>query len=165
MIEIRHLLPSDDPYAVSRVYEQSWKSAYRGIVPQSYLDAIPAGRWASLVAIEGWHNLVALDGEAVVGVCCFSRSRFAGYADWGEIISLYLLPAFTGAGLGRRLMERALAELRSQGYSRVFLWVLEENLPARRFYEKVGFVSNGVEQWDNIGGRDLKELMYVLETV
>ena len=165
MSEIRMLLPTDDPYAVSRVYEQSWKSAYRGIVPQSYLDAIPAGRWASLVAMEGWNNLIALDGETVAGVCCFSRSRFSGYADWGEIISLYLLPGYMGLGLGRRLMERALAELRALGYRRVFLWVLEENARARHFYEKMGFRPNGAEQWDDIGGRDLKELMYIREEI
>ena len=42
-MEIRYLTPEDDPLAVSNIYESSWKYAYRGIVPQSYLDSIPAG--------------------------------------------------------------------------------------------------------------------------
>lgn len=42
-MEIRPLRKSDDRLEVSRIYEESWKFAYQGIVPQSYLDGIPAG--------------------------------------------------------------------------------------------------------------------------
>ena len=45
-MEIREILPSDDRRELSRIYEESWKSAYRGIIPQAYLDSIPEGRWA-----------------------------------------------------------------------------------------------------------------------
>ena len=44
-MEIRLLRDSDGRVAVSRIYEESWKFAYKGIVPQAYLDSIPAGRW------------------------------------------------------------------------------------------------------------------------
>ena len=40
-MEIREILPSDDRRELSRIYEESWKSAYRGIIPQAYLDSIP----------------------------------------------------------------------------------------------------------------------------
>lgn len=46
-MEIRHIQKDDDRSAISRIYEESWKFAYRGIVPQEYLDSIPEGRWAS----------------------------------------------------------------------------------------------------------------------
>ena len=39
-MEIRLLRDSDDRVAVSRIYEESWKFAYKGIVPQAYLDSI-----------------------------------------------------------------------------------------------------------------------------
>ena len=45
-MEIRPLRNTDDRFAVSRIYEESWKFAYKGMVPQAYLDSIPAGRWA-----------------------------------------------------------------------------------------------------------------------
>ena len=44
---IREPRETDDRLAVSRICEESWRYAYRGIVPQSYLDGIPAGLWAA----------------------------------------------------------------------------------------------------------------------
>ena len=43
-MEIRLLRETDSRLEVSRIYEESWKTAYRDIVPQAYLDGIPAGR-------------------------------------------------------------------------------------------------------------------------
>lgn len=43
-MEIRHLIKSDDKIAISHVYEESWKFAYKGIVPQDYLNQIPVGQ-------------------------------------------------------------------------------------------------------------------------
>ena len=42
-MEIRYHSESDDRKEISRIYEESWKYAYRGIIPQEYLDAIPEG--------------------------------------------------------------------------------------------------------------------------
>ena len=49
------------------------------------------------------------------------------------------------------------------GYEDVFLWVLEENERARRFYENFGFVPTDDFLDDNIGGRDLREVRYIYE--
>lgn len=49
MTEIRKLRHSDDLFAVSRVYEESWKAAYKGLLPQEYLDHLPAGKWIPLL--------------------------------------------------------------------------------------------------------------------
>lgn len=43
-LEIRYITQADDKSAVSKVYEESWKYAYQGIVPQDYLDSIPEGQ-------------------------------------------------------------------------------------------------------------------------
>lgn len=43
---IRLINEQDDRFSISHVYEESWKSAYRGMLPQEYLDGIPKGRWA-----------------------------------------------------------------------------------------------------------------------
>lgn len=46
-LEIRYINQSDDRFAISHIYEESWKFAYKNIIPQSYLDNIPAGRFIS----------------------------------------------------------------------------------------------------------------------
>ena len=138
-MEIRPIAPQDDRMAISRVYETSWRHAYRGVIPQDYLDGIPRGRWSTAIDAPGRETLLLLDGESIVGVCSFGASRLARLAGWGEIISIYLLPESMGKGFGTRLFRAALSALERQGYRDVFLWVLEENRVARRFYERMGF--------------------------
>ena len=60
-------------------------------------------------------------------------------------------------------MKSVIAELKKLGYEDVFLWVLEENERARRFYENFGFVPTDDFLDDNIGGRDLREVRYIYE--
>ena len=64
---IRLLSEYDDPLALSLVYEESWKHAYKGIIPQNYLDSIPHGRWAEAAKAEGRRSLVLTDGARIVG--------------------------------------------------------------------------------------------------
>lgn len=160
-MEIRSLTEADDLMKVSSVYEQSWKSAYKGIIPQSYLDSIPVGRWASGINKPDRHNIILTDGGIIAGTSCFCASRWEKFAEYGEIVSVYLLPEYTGKGYGRQLMEAAVSGLESMCFKSVLLWVLEENVNARRFYEHFGFTANGEVMDDNIGGKDLREIMYI----
>lgn len=159
---IRPLSEYDDPMALSLVYEESWKYAYDGIIPREYLDAIPRGRWADAARAEGRRSLVLTQGERIVGTSCCSRSRLPEMNDWGEIISIYLLPEYMGRGYGRALMSATVRLLGDMDFGDIFLWVLEENLRARGFYEKTGFRPSGRYLDDNIGGRALREMQYCL---
>lgn len=79
----------------------------------------------------------------------------------GEVISIYLQPDYMGKGYGKVLMKSVLSELRMQGYENIFLWVLEENIRARHFYEQFGFSPTDDFINDNIGGKELREVRYV----
>ncbi|MBQ4364552.1 MAG: GNAT family N-acetyltransferase, partial [Oscillospiraceae bacterium] len=57
-MEIRYINENDDLYAISDIYEQSWKYAYKGMIPQSYLDSIPRGRWVNGIGKAGNTDLV-----------------------------------------------------------------------------------------------------------
>ncbi len=159
---IRHLLPSDDRLQISRIYEKSWRYAYKGIIPQSYLDSIPSGRWVSNLDQEGINTLVMLENNTFIGTSSYGCSRFPGPEDFGEIISVYLLPEYIGEGYGKMLFRAVMGDLEELGYQNLFLWVLEENKRARRFYEREGFYYSGEDKEDCIGGRKLRELQYRL---
>lgn len=159
-MEIRFITPSDDRAALSRIYENSWRSAYKGIVPQDYLDAIPEGRWVKKFDIPGWETMICVEDGKPVGVSSFCKSRFEQFPDCGEIISIYFLPEYTGKGCGKALFGAVTAELEKQGYEELFLWVLEENTNARAFYEHMGFEPANDYLTDNIGGKDLREMRY-----
>lgn len=159
-MEIRHLQKTDDLLAISRIYEESWKAAYKDIVPQSYLDEIPEGKWASNLEQEGVHSLVLIENDIFIGTSSYSKSRISEFEGYGEIISIYLLPEYIGKGYGKRLLRVAMAELKKLGYRDVYLWVLEENHRARSFYEKEGLAFDGNKMRHVIGGKELTELRY-----
>ena len=52
-MEIRLMNDRDDRDAISQIYEESWKFAYKGLIPQDYLDGIPKGNWAKAVDTPG----------------------------------------------------------------------------------------------------------------
>lgn len=69
----------------------------------------------------------------------------------------------TPLGYVRGLMSAAMEELKKQGYQKIYLWVLEENSSARRFYERMGFVPGGRTQTGSFAGKEVRELQYILE--
>lgn len=160
-MEIRPIRQTDDRLAISRIYEESWKFAYREIIPQAYLSGIPAGNWAKAVDRDDMHTLLLLEDDCPIGTSSYCAARFPEFTGFGEIVSIYLLPQYMGKGYGRPLLDAAIAGLTQMGFSQVFLWVLEENVRARKFYEKAGFTCSGRALADEIGGKALREIAYV----
>ena len=63
-----------------------------------------------------------------------------------EVCEFYVEPFFKRNGVGHALMEELVEEAKGEGKKRIFLWVIKDNLAARSFYEKHGFVETGEEQ-------------------
>lgn len=60
-----------------------------------------------------------------------------------EICEFYVEPFFKGNGIGKKLIQQVILEARASKKNKIFLWVIEDNISARRFYENNGFTSNG----------------------
>lgn len=161
-MEIRYVTSMDNPLDISEIYEKSWKCAYRDIIPTDYLDSIPKGRWANSITKVGMHSLVITENNRIIGTASFCKSRWKQYNEYGEIVSIYFLPEYMGKGYGHYLLNACIEELKKSGYHKILLWVLEENQRARKFYENNGFVCTDNILYDNIGGKDLREMMYLL---
>jgi ribosomal protein S18 acetylase RimI-like enzyme len=73
--------------------------------------------------------------------------------DWTEITELYVQPAFRRKGVGKALIEAALAHARHHGSSEVHLLVDPQNAPAISFYEAVGFRRNSCKMLQELQGR------------
>lgn len=159
-MEIRKLRAGDDLFAVSRVYEESWRGAYRGLLPQEYLDSLPAGKWVPYLEQAGRGSLILLDGDSVIGAAGCCASRVPELSGWGEIASIYLLPEYWGKGWGKLLFSAAVKQLEAMGYRKLFLWVLEGNQRARAFYERMGFRSSGTYREDEVGRKPVREIQY-----
>lgn len=170
MVRIRVMTDADVP-AVSAIRVRGWQTAYAGIVPQGYLDAMDiaedtARRREFLAEARGRvRNLVAVDEPAgtgqLVGWAAFGpyRGEQEGAAD-GELYALYVRSDRIGTGAGRALITAVIAEATREGRSRLLLWVLADNARARRFYAAAGFVPDGAETVDDICGAPLREIRY-----
>ena len=161
MLEIRRFNESDNLDEVSRIYALSWKKAYRGIIPDDYLDSISETRWSALLKMKSKQVLVAVEDGNIVGASTYDAARDEKMSGWGEIISLYMLPSHYRKGIGTLLFSAVVNELVREGYDRVYLWVLEENKSARDFYEKNGLTFSGDINADNIGGIAVNEVRYI----
>ena len=153
-----------DLETVSRIHALSWKTAYRGILPDDFLNQLSYRRWVAPLKDmmeQGLEIRVIEEEEKPFGCITFSAARDQAFAGWGEIVSFHLLLEARGKGYGRLLIQDAVRQLKEKGYSKIYLWVLEKNERARRFYEKNGFSASGAYLDDNIGGKSLKELQYV----
>ncbi len=159
----------DDAEQIAVMHVRSWQAAYRGAVPQDYLDGLdPAtrveGRRRS-VRDADWPRsgtLVAThDDGTIVGFAHIGPTRDDD-ADGGvgEVYAIYLAPCAWGKGYGRALMAASLAGLTQAGYQQAMLWVLDANARARRFYEAAGFQPDGAVKDDDSRGFRLTEVRY-----
>lgn len=78
-----------------------------------------------------------------------------------ELCEFYVEPFFKGLGIGRQLVENLCREAKVSGKKRVYLWVIEDNEAARRFYERNGFVEEGARRL--IEGTRVVDVCYVKE--
>ena len=75
----------------------------------------------------------------------------------GELICIHSLQINWAKGYGSAMMEYVLTQLQQANYESVILWVFEENIRARKFYEKHGFELTEQKKLAN----GIAELMYM----
>ncbi len=150
---------------IAHVHVESWRTTYRGQVPDDHLDRLSASErakvWEAEIAREGSGVFVAEDRDSICGFINFGASRDDD-ADThtGEIYAVYLLSEAQGAGVGRKLWEDAIQDLRKRGFNTCVIWVLATNRPAIGFYERMGCCPDGATKSESIGGKELTELRY-----
>ena len=168
VMDIRPARLQDAP-EIADVHVRSWQAAYRGLLPQAYLDSLdPAqrvGRWErSLSAADSdGGTLVADAGGYLAGFVSYGPARDddADSQRAGEIYAIYLMPAAWDGGIGRQLMVTALDRLGEAGlFDQVILWVLDSNARARRFYEAGGWLADGAAKQDDSFGVPITEVRY-----
>lgn len=167
-VAIRSATPADAAQ-IARVHVESWRTAYRGLVPQSILDGLSIERraefWSRRLLEPGetrtW--LGEQDGE-IVGFVATARPTDPELTpDTAEVESIYLLAPSRGLGSGRRLMQRATRDLVERGFASAILWVFTANDRARRFYEAAGWQPDGTAQVLDFDGIPIVEIRYRID--
>ncbi len=156
----------EDIHGMGRVYADTWKAAYRGIIPQDFLDGLmPAwweDRYRQTLGKEGMPKSVVLllDGQ-IIGVSSIMKTRDEDLSEaFGEIISLYVLPEYWHRGFGSHILDFVTGELKAMGFAYCVLWTLEENLRAQAAYERFGFTRDGGRKSLEFAGQPVWEIRY-----
>jgi GNAT superfamily N-acetyltransferase len=151
----------DDAEAFVRVYEASWDAGLADLagarletlVPfETRLESFRAG--LAQAGPDARILVAERDGEIVgIATCRCADARC-------ELRALYVVPAAWGSGVAVPLMHGALTAMRERGAQGAFLWVVEANGRARRFYEREGWAEDGTTRVTELGP---SEVRYVLE--
>jgi GNAT superfamily N-acetyltransferase len=160
------LATPDDAQAIAHVRVTAWRTTYRGLIPDAYLDAMKvedsATLWGRVLAAppNKTNTFVAEIDGAVVGfasglMLADKRHEFFD----AELTGIYLVPEAQRAGIGARLVATVAAAQRAHGATAMIVWVIAGNKGARVFYEQLGaeFVLEQPFTWD---GMDLVEAGY-----
>lgn len=153
----------DDAAGIARVQVDTWRTTYRGIIPDERLASMSYERsaqfWARELGNPDHYGFVALDGsQQVVGFVSGGRLRddIPGYD--GEVYAIYVLAGHQRGGSGRALMQALAKHMHRAGFKALLLWVLKDNPIGRGFYERMGGVY--VAEKPITLGKELIEVAY-----
>lgn len=166
----------DDCAAIAAVQVAGWRAAYRGLIPDAYLDGLEvdeqARKWAGILTEPppgrrpAARLLVSQDaqdtqdtenaedvGGTISGFVAFGpplgseQTRLTE----GQLYAIYAHPQRWGLGVGHALIEAATVGLRGMGARTAHLWVLEGNERAEHFYLRHGWVLDGGRRDEEFG--------------
>lgn len=150
-LRFRRAVPDDAPM-IADLHTRSWRAAYRGQLPDAYLDGPldleKRAQWAEKLARARPSDLILLaeQGDSLAGFISVwgddASKAVDPYGDYpgAYVDNLHVDPAGRGRGLGRELLRQTADHtLGTPGLApHVWLWVLATNAPALKFYMSLG---------------------------
>lgn len=152
-----------DAGQIAAVHVESWKTTYKGLVAQEYLERLNkadrAGRWERIFQENHPDSVVFVAENAAGRIVGFAsggpcREALPGYN--AELYAIYILQDCQGNGIGRRLIGKLAEHLSGRKYRSLMAWVLKGNT-AYDFYRQLGGEAF-TEQQTQIGNELLPEI-------
>ncbi len=156
----------NDAPAIARVHVDTWRTAYRGIVPEDHLAKLSYDKrvniWAQMLstATEDNHFVYVVEDRTgqIIAFADGGPERTSDPVYKGELYAIYILDAYQRQGIGRRLTLSVVERLSQLEFNSMLVWVLADN-PACRFYKALGG-QKVYEKQIEIGGVVFNELAY-----
>lgn len=145
---------------------KDWRKAYKGIIDDDILDNLNRNE-----KIKKWREhynignvIVAEENGVVLGYCRYEDNAVYENTDIdSEIVALYVDHDKSGKGVGRKLVEYVMNDLRNKNKNKMIIWCLEKNENARKFYEKMGGKLITDEKFWEKDERRYREVGYVYD--
>jgi ribosomal protein S18 acetylase RimI-like enzyme len=164
-----------DAAGIARVRVDSWRATYRGMIPDSYLDAMrvedSAALWQRVLSVPEQSRPSVHVLESAGDIVGFASGMLLPEAKLGfeaELTGIYLMPAVQRQGWGQCLLKAVVTDCLQRGASNMLVWVIAGNKAARQFYEKLDaellleqpFTWDGFEAHEaGYGWRNLRSLL------
>ncbi len=156
----------DDAPAIARIHVESWRTAYADIYDEHVLAAFPVEKreqeWQGTLSDQsrpGFEFVAEDDFKKVFGFVSAGLER-SGDSDFAaQVYAIHVLPDRKRSGSGRSLMSAVANRLVDDGISSMLVWVLADNQPARRFYERLGGKLVRTQKI-TVGGQTVDEVGY-----
>lgn len=147
MVNIRKVKKGDENI-LACIQTESWKEAFKEIVPAELLlkctekERVAAMYKRLLEEHKGNGYILELDGEPHC-IAWWDESREKNMPEYAELICIHSLKDNWHKGYGSMMMDRVLGDVKAAGYSKIMLWVFDNNMRAIKFYEAHGFNASG----------------------
>ena len=157
----------EDADSVGAVHVRAWLAAYRGVMPDAYLDGLTiadrAARWKQMLSNPPRRRGARLGAEVegrVVGFILVGPMDGDAVSTIGEVYAINVDPDRWGSGIGHVLFDAGVAVLRDERFAESILWVAPANARARRFYEIAGWRHDGGSRRHELLGVEVDEIRY-----
>ena len=154
----------EDAAGIATVEVRAQQIAYRHFLPASHLDNMSVSDrtqvWSGFIQSDDPTQVfVAAHDERVIG---WMRIGKYSHPEMGYIFDLFVLPDYWGKGIGEGLMYEAHQVFKDNGHKAALLYVFEDNMRARRFYDRLGWSPDGRVYDKEICGVPVRFLCYKL---
>lgn len=132
--------------SLAAIHIRSWQETYRGLLPDDLLDSLNQAEkeesWRPALTNPSLGTTVFVvddPDDKIVGLAASGKQRDDTLANYpGEFLAIYVLNSHQKKGHGLRLMKAMCENLAARGIKSAALWVLEDNIHGRPFYESLG---------------------------
>jgi ribosomal protein S18 acetylase RimI-like enzyme len=153
----------EDIKAVAKVYIDGWRTTYRGLVSDDYLDGLSYEE-----AEQRWFHFLNNENESFIYIAINDTGKIIGFAAGksiedehfkGELYALYLLEECRGLGVGRQLISAIAKHFKEKNITSMMVWVMEQNKSGLGFYERMGG-KKYLRRKSEFGGMEVDDVAY-----
>ena len=128
------------------------------IEKECFPDPWTENSWEAAFARNDFFGFVLKEKDTLIGFVC-GTALF----EESELLKIAVSPPLRGKGCGNQLLGALLDESKKRGAEKMFLEVREGNLPARKLYEKTGFIQTRVRKKYYDDGENAVEMFKTLD--
>ena len=135
---------NEDIEEIARIYIDTWKTTYQGLVPDPFLDSLSYHeaemKWLRFLEDTTERSFIYVACNEYAEIIGFAAARMNQQVDpfEGELYALYLSPATQRLGIGKRLISAVATHFLSEQISSMMVWVMKKNQSGRGFYQRLG---------------------------